>query len=69
MRPATLWIISGPWSRRTNVTAPTAELFFHEHGSSSGALGFHECDWGSGTLLLMAQTLAPGSVRFHIFIF
>jgi len=25
---ATVWIISGPWSRRKNNTSPTPELFF-----------------------------------------
>jgi len=52
MCPATVWILSGPRSSRKNVTAPAAKLFFHEHGSSSGALGFHECDCGSGALFI-----------------
>ena len=45
MFPATVWIISGRRNRRKNdtVPAPDPELFFHEHGSSSGALDFHEC--------------------------
>jgi len=66
MCSATVWIISGPRSRGKNVTALAAELFYHEHGSSSRALGFHECDSGSGALFLMAQTPALASVRFHI---
>ena len=56
--PATVWIFSGLRSRRKNDTAPAPQLFFswtwlqlrsssfHEHGSRSGAFGFHEC--GSG---------------------
>jgi len=40
MCPATVWIISRMRSRHKNVTAPAADLFFREHGSSSGSLGF-----------------------------
>jgi len=69
MCPATVWIISGPRNRRKNVAVPAAELFFHEHGSRSGAIGFYECDSGSGALSLTAQTTAPASVRFHVLIF
>jgi len=42
MCSATVGIISGLRRSRKYNTAP----FFHEHGSSPGALGFHEC--GSG---------------------
>jgi len=38
---------------------------FHEHGSSSGALGFDKCGSGSGALLFMAPNPAPASVRFN----
>jgi len=41
MCPATVWIISGQRNRRKNDRAPAQELFFHEQGSSSGALFFH----------------------------
>jgi len=57
---ATVWIISGLLSRRKTDTAPAPELLFHEHGSSSGALGFHEC--GSGAFFMAS---APASVRFN----
>jgi len=40
MCPATVWITSGPRSHCKNITALAAEIFFHKHGSSSGALGF-----------------------------
>jgi len=52
---ASLWI--RPWRcgvrRRKNDTAPAPELFFRKHGSSSGALGFHECSSGSGALFFI----------------
>jgi len=41
---------------------------FHEHGSSSGALGFDKCGSGSVALLFMAPNPAPASVRFHTLI-
>jgi len=47
--PATMWIIQ---SYRTVVKMTQLQLrssSFHEHGSSSGALGFHECGFGSGS--------------------
>jgi len=59
--PTTVWIISGLRSRRKNVTAQ--ELFFswtqlqlrsssfHEHGSGSGALLFH--DSGSSSVFYL----------------
>ena len=77
--PATVWIISGLRSRRKNVTAPIPELFFswtllqlrsssfHEHGSSSAALGFHER--GSGILYFHGSGPARASVCFHTLIF
>jgi len=65
MCPATVWIISGLRSRRKNDTTPAPELFFHEHGSSTGALGFHEC--GSGALFLHGSGSSSGFCSFsHI---
>jgi len=45
MCPATVWIFSGLRSCRKNAQFWLQSSFFHEHGSSSGALGFH----GSGS--------------------
>jgi len=36
-------------------------FYLHKHGSSSGALGFHEC--GSGALFYLHSS--PASGRFH----
>jgi len=56
-----VWIISGLRSRHKNDTALAQGLFFHEHGSSSKALGFHELSF------FMAPALA--SVHFHTLYF
>jgi len=69
MCPATVWIISGPRSRRKNDTASAPQLFFPEHGSSSGDLGFHECGSGSGSLFSHSMAPVPASVRFYSLIF
>jgi len=42
---------------------------FHEHGSSSGALGFYECGSGPGALFFVAPAAAPAFVGFHTLIF
>ena len=34
-------------------TASAPELFFHEHGSISGAHGFHICGYCSGALAIL----------------
>jgi len=43
MFPICLLPTAGLRSRRKNDTASAPELFFHEHGSSSGAHDFHMC--------------------------
>jgi len=63
---ATASIISG-LRKVGKMTQLPLRLFFHEHGSSSGALGFHECGSGSWGLSFMAP--APASCRFHTSIF
>jgi len=67
MCPATVWIISGLRSPRQNDTTPAPELFFHEHGSSTGALGFYECGFSSGALFLHGSGSSSGFCSFsHI---
>ena len=44
---------AGLRSRGKNDTASAPELFFHEHGSSSGAHGFHMCGSCTGAVAIL----------------
>jgi len=44
---------AGLRSRAKYDTASAPELFFHEHGSSSGAHGFHVCGSCSGAVAIL----------------
>jgi len=44
---------AGLRSRGQNDTASAPELFFHQHGSISGAHGFHVCDSCSGAVAIL----------------
>ena len=48
-----LFPTAGLRSRRKNDTASSPELFFHEHGSSTGAHGFHVCGSCSGAVAIL----------------
>jgi len=44
---------AGLWNHRKNDTASAPQLFFREHGSSSGAHGFHVCGSCSGAVAIL----------------
>jgi len=52
MFPICLLPTAGLRSRRKHDTASASELFFHVHGSSSGAYRFHACGSCSGAAIL-----------------
>ena len=57
-----------PWRPRSGSPGATSRDHDHGSGSSSGALGFHECSSGALFFHSVALAPAPASVRFYTLI-
>jgi len=65
--PAAVWIISGLRSRQKMTQLWLRSSSIHEHGSSSGAVGFHECGYDSAALFFHGSSSGSGFCSFsHI---